>query len=285
MDFFYSNMRVISILLLTILLGACGGGGEEGITPSNTGSTGNDNPNTSTPTSITISYTNPSDYVWGTLATGQTVYIDRSYTYSNIPSEYEGFKVLKTANDDKASSGNSFISFDIDNSATIYIAHVADETNLPAWLAVWNKTGMIIATTDRNLNVYSKEFAAGTVVLGGNEGVASMYTVIVAAPGDGGTGEVPPEVPPEVGIGTASLSWTPPTTNVDGSTLEDLAGYRIYYGTQEGTYPNMIPVSKGVSSYVVENLAPNTYFFVITAYDYWGNESGQSNVATKTITQ
>ena len=281
MDFKSSIIRVISVFLLTIILGACGGGGDEGTVPTNTTPSVTDNP---TPTSIHVSYTNPSDYVWGTLATGQTVYIDRSYTYSTIPSEYEGFKILQTANDDKAASGSTFISFEIDNAATVYVAHVADSANVPAWLADWKDTGMVIATTDRSLHVYSKEFPAGTIVLGGNEGAASMYTVMIGATGDtGGTGG---DTGGTGGTGTVSLSWTPPTTNADGSVLDDLAGYRIKYGTQEGTYPNVIPVANpGISSYVVENLAPNTYYFVVTAYDYSGNESGQSNVATKTITQ
>jgi hypothetical protein len=31
--------------------------------------------------------------------------------------------------------------------------------------------------------------------------------------------------------GSASLSWTAPTRNTDGSTLSNLSGYRIHYGT------------------------------------------------------
>jgi hypothetical protein len=31
--------------------------------------------------------------------------------------------------------------------------------------------------------------------------------------------------------GQATLSWDPPTTNVDGTPLTDLAGYKVYYGT------------------------------------------------------
>ena len=35
----------------------------------------------------------------------------------------------------------------------------------------------------------------------------------------------------QVGLGSMSLSWTPPTQNTDGSALTDLAGYKLYYGT------------------------------------------------------
>ncbi|MEM9055943.1 MAG: Ig-like domain-containing protein [Pseudomonadota bacterium] len=84
--------------------------------------------------------------------------------------------------------------------------------------------------------------------------------------------------------GTATVSWDPPTQNVDGSPLNDLAGYRIYYGTTPGSYPNQVAVNNpGLSSFVVENLAPGTYYFVTTAFDAAGNESALSNVATKTL--
>jgi hypothetical protein len=40
--------------------------------------------------------------------------------------------------------------------------------------------------------------------------------------------------------GVVTLTWMPPTTNVDGTALDDLEGYRIYYGTSSGAYSNMI---------------------------------------------
>lgn len=84
--------------------------------------------------------------------------------------------------------------------------------------------------------------------------------------------------------GTALLSWTPPTTHVDGSALTDLAGYHIYYGSAPGTYPNKITLqSAGISSYLVENLMRKTYYFVVTAFDASGNESEFSNMASKTV--
>jgi Putative Ig domain len=84
--------------------------------------------------------------------------------------------------------------------------------------------------------------------------------------------------------GTATLSWTPPTQNTDGSPLVDLAGYRVYWGTSSGNYPQSVTVmNPGITSYMVEQLTPATYYFVATALDASGNESKHSNVATKTI--
>jgi hypothetical protein len=88
----------------------------------------------------------------------------------------------------------------------------------------------------------------------------------------------------QVGVGTASLTWMPPTTNQDGSSMDDLAGYKVYYGTSSGSYPNIVPLNNpGLSSYVVDNLIPGTYYFVVTAYDTSGNESAYSNEASKVI--
>ena len=68
------------------------------------------------------------------------------------------------------------------------------------------------------------------------------------------------------------------------SQLVELAGYRIYYGTSAGSYPNSIRIDNpGLTTYVVENLVPNTYYFVATSINSSGVESSYSNVATKVI--
>jgi hypothetical protein len=87
-----------------------------------------------------------------------------------------------------------------------------------------------------------------------------------------------------VATGAATLSWLPPTTNTDGTPLTNLAGYKIYWGTQQGNYPSSATLNDpGLTSYVVQNLVPGTYFFVATAVNAAGSESAFSNVASKTI--
>lgn len=84
--------------------------------------------------------------------------------------------------------------------------------------------------------------------------------------------------------GAATLSWTPPTQNTDGTPLSDLAGYRVYWGKSQGSYTNsQTLLNPGIVSHMVEQLTPATYYFVVTAIDTSGNESQYSNVATKTI--
>ena len=86
----------------------------------------------------------------------------------------------------------------------------------------------------------------------------------------------------DVSNGAASLTWTPPTQNTDGSTLTNLAGYRIVYGTSAAQLTQTIQVANaGMSSYVVDNLAPGTYYFAVRAYTSSGAESADSNVVAK----
>lgn len=88
----------------------------------------------------------------------------------------------------------------------------------------------------------------------------------------------------QVASGSVTLSWTPPTQNEDGSALTDLAAYKIYYGTASGSYSNSIRVDNpGIVSFVIDNLSPNTYFFVATAINGSGIESRFSNEAIRQV--
>lgn len=90
----------------------------------------------------------------------------------------------------------------------------------------------------------------------------------------------------DIGIvtgGAASLSWTAPATNSDGTPLNDLTGYRIYYGTSSGQYSNSVDVGTFTSSVISGLTVGETYYFVVTAYDTAGNESGYSNETVKFV--
>ena len=84
--------------------------------------------------------------------------------------------------------------------------------------------------------------------------------------------------------GSANLSWTVPTQNTNGTPVTDLAGYHIYYGTSEGAWTSTITVLEATeTSYVVSGLAPGTYYFAVVAFNTAGEDSPQSNIASKTI--
>ncbi len=87
---------------------------------------------------------------------------------------------------------------------------------------------------------------------------------------------VPPSIPLNVALVDYVLSWDAPTKNEDGTPLEDLAGYIVYYGTESSNYDVSYDV-KNTTTYKVDNLTEErTYYFVITAYDTSGNESKYS---------
>lgn len=84
--------------------------------------------------------------------------------------------------------------------------------------------------------------------------------------------------------GRATLSWTAPIENTDGSPLSNLAGYRIRYGTSAGALTNTIVIENAsVTTYVVEDLAPATWYFAVTAVTSVGIESAYSNLANKQV--
>lgn len=84
--------------------------------------------------------------------------------------------------------------------------------------------------------------------------------------------------------GNVTIVWNPPTQNTDGSALTNLKGYKIHYGTAPGTYDQVVTVNNaGLTRYVIENLAPGTYFFAISAINLTGAESELSDEANKTI--
>src|SRR5262245_14001157 len=95
--------------------------------------------------------------------------------------------------------------------------------------------------------------------------------------------------------GNLDVSWTAPTTNVDGSALTDLAGYRVYYGPTSAPCPGSphvnVPSTTSrpgpnltVRSSVSGLSAGTAYYVSVTAVDTAGNESAcatlsQSGVA------
>jgi hypothetical protein len=80
------------------------------------------------------------------------------------------------------------------------------------------------------------------------------------------------------------LSWTPPTENTDGTSLTNLAGYRIAYGTSASALTHTVQVSNpSVTRYSIENLSPGTYYFSVRAYTSNGTESANSNVSSKVV--
>jgi len=86
------------------------------------------------------------------------------------------------------------------------------------------------------------------------------------------------------GSGSVSLSWQAPTKNTDGSTLINLAGYRVYYGRTAGSYTHSVQLpNKSLTSVVIEDLAPARWYFSVKAYNTSGVVSSFSSPISKLI--
>jgi hypothetical protein len=85
-------------------------------------------------------------------------------------------------------------------------------------------------------------------------------------------------------VGSATLSWVPPKTNVDGTPVTNLAGFRIAYGQNSGSLTQSVTVaSPTITSAAIENLSSGTWYFAVKAYTTTGVESDLSNLASKTV--
>lgn len=139
--------------------------------------------------------------------------------------------------------------------------------NLPGWAAFDASTGRVSGTPSAaEVGTY------GDISISVSDGTAdsslAAFSIQVVA----------------TATGSAILSWTPPTQNTDGSPLTNLAGYKIHWGTSQGTYTNSVTVSNpGLASYVVDQLTPATWYFTVTAVNSAGMESPYSNVASKQV--
>ena len=138
--------------------------------------------------------------------------------------------------------------------------------NKPAWAAFDAATGTLSGTpAASDINSYAN------IVISVSDGknTVSLPAFAIAVT--------------QVSNGNIVLSWTPPTQNMDESALNNIANYRIYYGTDPNQLDKMIVVDKGATSYVVENLSPAEWHFAVSAVTTEAFESDLSNMVAKTV--
>lgn len=85
----------------------------------------------------------------------------------------------------------------------------------------------------------------------------------------------------------AVLTATAPTTNVDGSVLNDLTSIRVYRKKDAGAYSVLVTspydVEGGTFTYTDQNLVTGTYCYKLTAIRATGAESALSNESCKAL--
>lgn len=151
-------------------------------------------------------------------------------------------------------------------------------------------------TTRRSRLVLALATVAWLAACGGGSGGAPSESTPDAshaeapgnADGSGAMDDVSPAPATDLGDGggdrSLALTWEAPLTNEDGSPLNDLAGYRIYYGSRSGSYGASVAVNNPAAvSHRLESLAPGTYYVVVKAVNSAGAQSIASPEASKTI--
>jgi chitodextrinase len=141
---------------------------------------------------LEVSNINRPTYVTAELVEGDQYYVDRNYTVVDIPGQYEGSLWIKTANDDKYDTSEEFLSFTVNQNVTVYVGFDLRAVSLPTWVTGdFTSTGDGIGVSDVEaspLGLWSRDFPAGDVVLGGNmasgaSGAGSMYVVLLRGQG------------------------------------------------------------------------------------------------------
>jgi hypothetical protein len=84
--------------------------------------------------------------------------------------------------------------------------------------------------------------------------------------------------------GDATLSWSAPTTNTNGTPVSALTGYHLYYGSSASELTKSIAISGAATDkYEITGLTAGTWYFAVAADASDGTESAKSAVGSKTI--
>jgi len=145
-------------------------------------------------------------------------------------------------------------------------------TESAPWLALNITTGTTTTETD--------QISASVGISGLSAGTYSTIISVTASDASNSPQPIPVSLtlsqPTATTTGSAGLSWT-------ANTETDLAGYKVYIGTQSGLYNT--PITLGtVAAYTAMNLASGkTYYFCISAFDSAGNDSPCSAEVSKPL--
>jgi hypothetical protein len=145
--------------------------------------------------------------------------------------------------------------------------------NAPAWATFNAATGQLSGTpkvtnTGTTMNI--------VITAADGSATASLPAFSISVTGTAAT----------TGSGTATVKWVAPTENSNGTTLTNLAGYTVYYGTSASTLSQgqSVQVSNPAAlSYTVTGLTSGTWYFAVASYTTTGQASTLSAVSSKTI--
>ena len=143
-------------------------------------------------------------------------------------------------------------------------------SNKPSWTQFSSATGSLAGTPGAG-NVATDSDIVMTVSDGAKSASLAAFNIAVQSASSGATGE-------------ATLSWSKPTDNTNGTPLTNLAGYVVRYGTNPAALSSQISVgSANTTDVEINNLSPGNWYFEVASVNTANMESEFSSAVSKTI--
>lgn len=285
-----TRTRCVSVPLVAILFGGCGGGGSSApVKKSDAPTTAANSVQNTQPVSVSLS-TNSSvisvgssvDLRW-TASNADSCAASGGWSGSRSPNGQETIGPLITSTvfmlncSGTGGSVSKQVTVEVDNSSGNRIGFVATPEYLEA--------GSISTLS------WEAEDASNCTALGGWEGSQPITGVYTIGPIDVSTtyelvcswGSETENAYVSVRVVDRILRWRPPTQNVDGSLLTDLAGYTIHWGSESFSYSDSHSITDPSVTEWVVSMPAGSYYIAMTAQDSEGNESAYSNEVLKVI--
>jgi len=139
--------------------------------------------------------------------------------------------------------------------------------NLPPWATLDPTTGRIAGTPDAG-DIGAYESIVITVADATHVAKSSEFEITVLS----------------AATGVASLQWEVPAAKVDGSPLDNLAGYRILFGRSPDDLDGSVFIEgAAVNTYEFTALDSGTWYFAVSAVNVNGIEGPPTTAAMKSI--
>jgi hypothetical protein len=143
--------------------------------------------------------------------------------------------------------------------------------NAPSWATFNTTTGQLTGTPSA-ANVGTTSGIVISVSDGKSSATLPGFSVAVT------------QAPTTTATGSATLSWSAPKTNTNGTPLTDLSGYQIYYGNNANATGQSVKIANpSAITYTISGLAPGTWYFKIAAYNSLNVDSSAVGTVSKTI--
>jgi hypothetical protein len=143
-------------------------------------------------------------------------------------------------------------------------------SNKPSWTQFSSATGSL-AGTPGAANVATDSDIVMTVSDGAKSASLAAFNIAVQSASSAATGE-------------ATLSWSKPTDNTNGTPLTNLAGYVVRYGTNPAALTSQISVASANTTDVeINNLSPGNWYFEVASVNTANMESEFSSAVSKTV--